>query len=92
MKCEQKLTASYNWSDEPLDTSDIDGLEEAIERVEANHEEKVLVRCEDRVADYDVYWNSKTDAVRIAAIAPGASYEVPENPQEGLEAFEGDSE
>ena len=38
--------------------------------------EKELVRCEDRVCDYDVYWNSKTNAVRIAAVAMGASYEV----------------
>ncbi len=75
MKAEQVLTASYDWSDEPLNVDDIDGLREAVERVR-DTKEKELVRCEERVADYDVYWNEKTDSVRIAAVAVGASYEV----------------
>ena len=88
MKCEKKLTADYSWSDEPLETNEIDGLNEAVERVEDDHDERVLVRCEDRVADYDVYWNSKTDAVRIAALVTGATYEVPDEPQVGLTDYE----
>jgi len=90
MKCEQTLTASYNWSDKPLETNDIDGLNEAIDTVADNHDTRILVRCEGRVADYDVYWNDKTDAVRVAAVAPGATYEVPDEPQSDLEAFAGD--
>ena len=75
MKAENVLTASYEWSDGPLNVDEIDGLRDAVERVRETHE-KELVRCEDRVADYDVYWNPKTDAVRIGAVAMGASYEV----------------
>lgn len=87
MKCEQTLTASYEWTDKPLETNDIDGLNEAIDAVDDDHDKRVLVRCEDRVADYDVYWNDKTESVRIAALAPGATYEVPDEPQSGLDAF-----
>jgi hypothetical protein len=75
MKAEQCLTASYDWSDEPLHIEEIDGLAAAVERVRET-KEKELVRCDDRVADYDVYWNTKTDAVRIAAVVTGATYEV----------------
>jgi len=78
MEAEQKLTADYDWSDEPIETDNIDGLNEAIEHVQSNPDEKVLVRCDDRVADYDVYWNPKTEAVRVAAVAVGATYEVPD--------------
>ena len=78
MKCEQVLTASFDWTDEPVDPSEIPGLMDAIERV-AETKEKELVRCEDRVSDYDVYWNDKTNTVRFAAVVPGASYEVPED-------------
>ena len=75
MKAEQKLTVSFDWSDEPLNVDEIDGLRDAVERVRKTHE-KELVRCDDRVPDYDVYWNDKTDAVRIAALVPGCSWEV----------------
>jgi len=92
MKCEQKLTASYDWTDAPLETSDIEGLDEAIERVGEDHDERILVRCDDRVADYDVYWNSKTDSVRIAAVATGATYEVPDDPKPELSQFGGNDE
>lgn len=92
MKCEQKITAEYTWSDEPLETNKVDGLNEAIEAVADDHEKKILVRCDDRVADYDVYWNDGTDAVRVAAVALGASYEVPTEHNPGLDAFgEGDA-
>jgi len=74
-KAKQVLTASYEWDDEPLETDSIDGLNDAIDRVR-EYKDKELVRCEDRVADYDVYWNEKTDSVRVAAVAIGASYEV----------------
>ncbi|WLW38140.1 hypothetical protein [Halorubrum tailed virus BLv36] len=75
MKAEHVLSASYEWGEEPLNINKIDGLQEAVERVRET-KEKELVRCEDRVCDYDVYWNRKTNAVRIAAVAMGASYEV----------------
>lgn len=92
MKCEQKITASYDWTDAPLETNKIDGLNEAIEAVRDDHDKKILVRCDERVADYDVYWNGATDAVRVAAVAMGASYEVPTEHNPGLDAFEeGDS-
>ena len=78
MKAERVLTASYDWSDEPLNVNEIDGLRDAVERVRET-QEKELVRCEDRTADYDVYWNTKTDSVRIAAVVLGASYEVTED-------------
>lgn len=91
MECEQKLTASYDWNDSPLNTGDIEGLDEAIEQVDENHDERVLVRCEDRVADYDVYWNSKTDTVRIAALVTGATYEAPDEPKPSLETFGGNN-
>jgi hypothetical protein len=77
MKCPQKITADYDWNDEPLETDKIEGLNEAIEHVRNNREDKILVRCDDRVADYDVYWNDPTDTVRFAAVVMGASYEVP---------------
>jgi len=75
MKAEQCLTASYDWSGEPLNVLDIDGLKDSIKRVENSHERE-LVRCEDRVADYEVYWNTPTETVRIAAKVTGATYEV----------------
>jgi hypothetical protein len=78
MKAEQKLTASYEWTDEPLETSDIDGLDEAIDRVKETHERE-FVRCEDRTVNYDVYWNETTDAVRVAAVVVGCTYEVDES-------------
>jgi len=77
MKAEQVLTASYEMTDEPLETDGIPGLNDAIETMrEEQSDENILVRCEDRVANYDVYWNTKTDSVRIAAIMTKASYEV----------------
>lgn len=72
----QVLTADFDFTEEPLETDDIDGLNEAIQRVAETHD-KELVRCDDRVPDYDVYWNEKTDTVRVAAVVIGASYEVP---------------
>ena len=75
MRAEHVLSASYEWSEEPLNIDKIDGLRDAVERVRET-KEKELVRCSDRVADYDVYWNPQTDAVRIAAVAMGASYEI----------------
>ena len=89
MKCEQKITAEYEWSDEPLETNKIDGLNEAIEAVGDDHDKRILVRCEDKVADYDVYWNAPTDAVRVAAVVTGATYEVPTEHNPGLGAFGG---
>lgn len=71
------LKANYSFNDEPLEIDEIDGLPEAVKEV-ADTREKTLVRCEDRVTDYDVYWNEKTETVRIAAIVPGATNEVPE--------------
>jgi len=73
---EQVLSAEYEMSDEPLAVDEIDGLRAAVNRVADAEEGRELVRCEDRVTDYDVYWNSKTDTVRIAAVAMLASYEV----------------
>jgi len=78
MNAEQVLTASYDMTDKPLQVNKIEGLSEAVERVSETHERE-LVRCEDRVMDYDVYWNSKTDTVRIGAMAMLASYEVDES-------------
>lgn len=76
-KAKQVLTADYDFSDEPLDITEIDGLESAIREV-AQTKEKQLVRCDDRVSDYDVYWNSTTDTVRVGAVVLAASYEVPQ--------------
>jgi len=75
MKAEQVLTAEYELTDDPLAVDDIDGLEAAVDRVR-DTKEKELVRCNDRIADYDVYWNDNTDTVRIAATFLLASYEV----------------
>jgi len=75
MKAEQVLTAQYDVSDEPLQIDRIDGLREAVNRVQETHERE-LVRCEDRVMNYDVYYNTKTESVRIGAVAMLASYEV----------------
>jgi len=76
MKAKQVLTADYTMSDSDLNVRDIDGLEAAVERVEEAQAGRELVRCEDRVMDYDVYWNEKTESVRIGAVAMLASYEV----------------
>jgi len=73
---EQVLSAEYEMSDEPLPVDEIDGLPAAVNRVADAEEGRELVRCEDRVVDYDVYWNSKTNTVRIAAKALLVSYEV----------------
>jgi len=86
MKAEQVIKVDYTMSDEPLETSDIDGLDEAIERCRQEQpEDNILVRCADRVADYDVYWNEKTESVRIGAVMMQASYEVSDTPQATLE-------
>ena len=77
VEAEQVMTADYNWSGESLETSEIEGLDEAIEQVAEEKGGKTLVRCDDRVPDYDVYWNDKTGRVRVAAVVLGASYEVP---------------
>jgi len=77
MKANQVLTADYDFSDEPIETSDIDGLDEAIERVRET-KEREFVRCDERVSDYDVYWNESTDSVRIGVVCLEASYEVQE--------------
>jgi hypothetical protein len=77
MKARNVLTADYEFNDTPLPVGDIPGLMDTVREV-AETKEKTLVRCEGRVCDYDVYWNSKTDTVRIAAVVPGASYEVPQ--------------
>lgn len=78
MNAEQVLKTDVTFSDEPIDTDEIPGLNDAIERV-AETKEKELVRCDDRLSDYDVYWNDKTDTVRFAAVIPGASYEAPQD-------------
>jgi len=70
------LRAEYEFSDDPLDLTDIDGIYDAIEEVAKTHN-AVIVECEDKIPDYKVYWNSKTDTVRIGAYAICASYEVP---------------
>jgi hypothetical protein len=75
-QAENVLRAEYEFNDEPLNLTDIDGIYNAIAEV-ADTKESVLVECEDRVPDYKVYWNSKTDTVRIGAYVIGASYEVP---------------
>jgi len=75
MKAEQVLTAEYDLTDRDLNVDNIDGLREAVNRVHES-KERELVRCENRVGNYDVYWNSKTDAVRIGATFRLASYEV----------------
>lgn len=81
-EAENVLRAEYEFSDEPLTLSEIDGIYNAIDEV-AKTKESVIVECEDRVPDYKVYWNSKTDTVRIGAIALCASYEVPQEYTEG---------
>jgi len=77
-EAEQCLTANYEMTDAPLEIDEIDGLAEAIQTVRNDHDALELVRCESRQMDYDVYWNEKTDAVRVGAVALLASYEVPE--------------
>lgn len=74
---ENVLRAEYEFSDEPLDLSGIDGIYAAIREV-AETQEAAIVECEDRIPDYKVYWNSKTDTVRVGAYALCASYEVPQ--------------
>ena len=75
MKAIHVLSAEYEFSEEPIETDEIDGLNEAIERVR-NTKDKELVRCEDRITDYDVYWNDTTESVRVGAVVMAASYEV----------------
>jgi len=77
-EAEQVLTADYDMSDAPLPINDIPGLRDAVERVLDAEEGRELVRCDERVMDYDVYWNDKTDTARIGAVAMLASYEVDE--------------
>jgi len=79
MKAEQVLTANYEWTDEPLDIGKIDGLPEAVSRIQEAQEGKEFVRCENRVPDYDVYWNETTESVRIAAKPNCVSYELDES-------------
>ena len=79
MQAEQVLTADYTVSDEPLPIDNINGLREGIERVQDAEAGSEFVRCEDRVMDYRVYWNEKTESVRIGAVAMLASYEIDES-------------
>lgn len=72
------LTASYEFTDEPVEIEEKDGLAEAIQHVSENKDDPQYVEQPDSVYDYKVYWNPKTDTVRFAAMAPGASYEVPD--------------
>jgi len=74
---ENVLRAEYEFSDEPLDLTGIDGIYEAICDVAAT-KEAAIVECDDRVPDYKVYWNDSTDSVRVGAYALCASYEVPQ--------------
>ena len=76
MQAEQVLTADYEMSEEPLVVDNIDGLPAAIERVQEAGEGSEFVRCPERVMDYKVYWNEKTETVRIGAVAMLASYEI----------------
>ena len=79
MQAEQVLTADYTMSDEPLVVDDIGGLREVVERVRNAERGNELLRCEDRTMDYRVYWNKKTETVRIGAVAMLASYEIDES-------------
>jgi len=76
-EAENVLRAEYEFNDEPLDLTEIDGIHAAIKEV-AETQNSVIVECEDKIPDYKVYWNSKTDTVRIGAIPVCASYEVPQ--------------
>jgi len=87
VEANQVLSASYETTDAPLQVSDIEGLPEAVDRIQEAEEGREFVRCEDRVMDYDVYWNSKTETVRIGAVAMLASYEVDES-ETALSDFE----
>jgi len=75
---ENVLRAEYEFTDEPLDLTAVDGLKSAIQEV-AETKENVIVAAEDRVPDYRVYWNEQTNTVRVGALALCASYEVPTN-------------
>jgi len=81
-EAENKIRAEYEFSDEPLDLTGIEGIYDAINEV-AETKEPVIVECEDRIPDYKVYWNTKTDTVRIGAIPVCATYEVPKEYTEG---------
>jgi len=72
------LTASYDFSDEPVEIEDKDGLAEAIEHVAENKDNPQYVEQPGMVVDYKVYWNGKTNSVRFAAMVAGASYDVPD--------------
>lgn len=74
---ENVLRAEYEFTDEPLSLEQIDGVYEAIREV-AETKDAVIVECDERVPDYKVYWNEKTDSVRVGAYALCASYEVPQ--------------
>jgi hypothetical protein len=77
MKARNVLTATYEFNDDPLTVTEIDGLLEAVREVaEAEGGERIVEA--DRVPDYKVYWNSKTETVRIGALVMGASWEVTE--------------
>lgn len=76
MQAHPVLSADYDFNDEPLETDDVDGLNAAITRVREAGEGEEFVRCEDRVADFKVYWNAPTDSVRVGAVAVQVAYEV----------------
>jgi len=82
-EAENVLRAEYEFTDEPLDLREIDGMYNAIKEV-ARTKNAVYLECEDRVADYKLYWNSSTETVRVGAVAMCASYEVPEDYVSGL--------
>jgi len=76
MQAKQVLTVDYEMSDGPLVIDDIDGLREAVEEVQNAESGSAFVECDDRAMDYKVYWNEKTESVRIGAVAMLASYEI----------------
>lgn len=77
MEARNVLTATYEFNDEPLTVTEIDGLRAAVQEIAAAEEGETIVEA-DRVPDYKVYWNSKTETVRIGALVMGASWEVTE--------------
>lgn len=80
MEAERVLTASRSYPDEQLSVDSVEGLREAVERVQRAEEGEEFVHCDDR-DDYSVYrvhWGEHTESVLIDVLRMTSSYIMPD--------------
>jgi len=84
-KAEKVLDVDHTFSDEPLEMSKIDGLEDAVRGCYEDGEDRIVRDSEKRFRAYMVYWNAGTETVRVAIAPACATYEPDIETYGGLE-------